>query len=96
MVFAVTPVCIVGVVLSVQPTFIFGGKQRLNTAGVIVAVFQVHAVLSGMSHANHVVAAACGELGALCFALARASQSIPGYFVVNSGMRSGLHEAVHP
>lgn len=40
MVFTMTPVCIVGVVLSVQPTFIFGGKQRLNTAGVIVAVFQ--------------------------------------------------------
>lgn len=35
-----TPVCILGVVLCLQPSFIFGGKQRLNTAGVIAALLQ--------------------------------------------------------
>jgi hypothetical protein len=40
MVLAMTPVCIIGVVLCLKPSFIFGGKQRLNTAGVIAALLQ--------------------------------------------------------
>ncbi len=41
MVLAMTPVCLLGVVLSVQPTFIFGGKGRLNPLGVFFAIGQV-------------------------------------------------------
>jgi len=41
MVMAMTPVCILGVILSVQPTFLFGGEQRLNTLGVVIAIAQV-------------------------------------------------------
>mmetsp|Transcript_18497 Transcript_18497/g.55778 ORF Transcript_18497/g.55778 Transcript_18497/m.55778 type:complete len:199 (-) Transcript_18497:768-1364(-) len=40
MVMAMTPVCILGVILSVQPTFLFGGEQRLNTLGVVIAIAQ--------------------------------------------------------
>lgn len=43
MVMAMTPVCILGVILSVQPTFLFGGEQRLNTLGVVIAIAQVRA-----------------------------------------------------
>lgn len=35
-----TPVCIIGVILCLKPPFIFGGKQRLNTAGVAAAISQ--------------------------------------------------------
>ena len=41
MVLAMTPVCLLGVVLSVQPTFIFGGEGRLNPLGVFIAIGQV-------------------------------------------------------
>ncbi len=37
---AMTPVCIGGVVLCLQPPFLFGGEQRLNTLGVAVALGQ--------------------------------------------------------
>jgi hypothetical protein len=40
MVLAMTPVCIVGVVLCLKPPFIFRGKQHLNTAGVAAALLQ--------------------------------------------------------
>lgn len=40
MVLAMTPVCIVGVILCLKPPFLFGGKQRLNSAGVAAALSQ--------------------------------------------------------
>lgn len=40
MVLAMTPVCIIGVILCLKPPFIFGGKQRLDTAGVAAAISQ--------------------------------------------------------
>ncbi len=45
MVLVMTPVCILGVILSVQPPFLFGGEQHLNTLGVGVAVVQVPPLL---------------------------------------------------
>ncbi len=41
MVLAMMPVCLLGVVISVQPTLIFGGKERLNPLGVFIAIGQV-------------------------------------------------------
>lgn len=40
MVLAMTPVCIIGVILCLKPPFIFGGKQHLNSAGIAAALFQ--------------------------------------------------------
>lgn len=40
MVIGMTPVCLAGVVLCLQPPFLFGGEQRLNSLGVTVALGQ--------------------------------------------------------